>query len=213
MVWIIVMIEAALFAISVSIDAFAAAFAYGCKKIKIPFLSIHIINLICTGIIGLSFLFGNFLTQYIPPWLAAGLSFTILFFIGITKLLDSITKAVIKKHTNLNKEINISLFNLKFILHMYADPEAADADISKSISPREAAALAIALSLDGFAVGLGAAFAGVNGLAVILFTFITGMIMLLLGSWLGNKTACKLRFNLSWLAGVFLIGLAFMNLF
>ena len=209
---LVIIMEAALFAISVSVDAFTAAFAYGCKKIKIPLLSIHIINLICTCIIGLSFLFGNLLTQYISAWLAAGLSFGILFFIGITKLLDCITKAIIQKYTYLNKEINLSLFNLKFILHIYADPEAADADVSKSISLREAAALAIALSLDGFAVGLGAAFAGVNGLAVILFTFFTGMIMLLLGGWLGNKTACKLRLNLSWLAGIFLIGLAFTNL-
>ena len=209
---VLITLEAAFLAMSVSIDAFAAAFAYGCKKIKIPFKSIHIINFICTGIIGLSFLFGNMLMQILPEWLAAGLSFTILFLIGITKLLDSITKAIIKKYTNLNKEINLSLFNFKFILHMYANPEAADADISKSISPREAAALAVALSLDGFAVGLGAAFAGVNGLAVILFTFITGMIMLLLGGWLGNKTACKLRINLSWAAGLILIWLAFMNL-
>ena len=212
MVWAVI-VQAALLAMSVSIDAFAAAFAYGCKKIKIPFLSINIINFICTGVIGLSFLFGSLLAQYIPNWLATGLSFTILFLIGITKLLDSITKAIIKKYTNLNKEINLSLFNFKCILHVYADPEAADADISKSISPKEAVVLAVALSLDGFAVGLGAALANANGWIVILFTFITGAALLLLGSWLGNRAACKMRFNLSWVAGVFLIVLAFMNLF
>ena len=205
--------EAALLALSVSIDAFMAAFAYGCKKIKIPFSSVNIINSICASTIGLSFIFGNLLVQHIPGWLATGISFTILFVIGLTKLLDSITKAYIKKYTDISKEIKISLFNFKFILHMYADPEAADVDISKSISSREAAALAIALSLDGFAVGLGAALSGANGWAVISFTFVIGTVMLLLGSLLGNISACKTRFNLSWIAGVFLILLAFTNLF
>jgi len=197
---------------SLSIDAFTAAFAYGCKKIKIPMLSMHIINLICTGMIGISFLFGSILVEYIPEGLALGLSFSILFLLGLTKLFDSLTKSIIRKHTQLSKEIRLSLFNFKLILHLYADPEAADMDISKSISPREAAVLAVSLSLDGIAVGFGAALIGINGWAVILFSLITDFIALLLGGLLGNKSANKLRFNISWLAGVVLIGLALEKL-
>jgi putative sporulation protein YtaF len=206
------LLEAVVLALSLSLDAFTAAFAYGCKKIKIPLLSALIINLICTGITGLSFLFGAALAQFIPGGFAIGLSFTILLLIGIAKLLDSITKSIIRKHTNLSKEINLSLFNFKFILRLYADPEAADVDVSESISIREAAVLAISLSLDGFAVGFGAALIGFNAWAVILFSLLTNGLALWLGSGLGNKAAHSLRFNISWLAGVVLIGLAFMQL-
>ena len=216
MIWPIYLLQAALIAMSVSIDAFAAAFAYGCKKIKIPVLSIFIINLICTGTIGLSYLFGSSLLQFIPGWLAVSLSFAILFILGIIKLFDSITKSFIRRHTQFNKQINLSVFNFKLILRLYADPESADVDVSKSISAREAAVLALSLSLDGFAVGFGAAMFGANGtgfgFALIVFTVMTGFAALLLGGLLGHMAANKLRFNISWLAGAVLIGLAFAQI-
>ena len=206
-------IPAALIATSLSIDAFAASFAYGCKKIKIPILSIQIINLICTGIIGLSFMFGSILLQYVPGWLALGMSFIILFLIGITKLFDSITKSIIRKHVNLSKEINLSVFNFKLLLRLYADPESADIDISKSISPKEASVLAVSLSLDGLVVGFGAALIGINLWAVLVFSLVTNVIALMLGSGLGNRVAQNSRLNISWLAGCILIGLAIEKLF
>jgi len=207
-IWAIALLEAAVLAASLSIDAFAASFAYGCKKIKIPMLSLQIINVICTCVIGLSLLFGSILAPYIPDWLAVGLSFAILFLIGAAKLFDSVTKSIIRKYAQFNKEIKLSMFNFKFIIRLYADPEAADTDVSESISPREAVALAFSLSLDGLAVGFSAALLGVNPWAVIVFSLITDCVALLLGGWLGNKMASKLRFNISWLAGVLLIALA-----
>lgn len=212
MVWMIAILQAAAVAISISVDALAVTFAYGCKKIKIPVLSLIIINMICTTVIGLSFLFGTALVRYIPEWLATMVSFTILFLIGITKLFDSITKSIIRKYTHINKEIKLSVFNFNLVMRLYADPEAADVDVSKSISAREAAVLAVSLSLDGLAVGLGAAMIGINGWILVLFTLITGFIALLIGYWLGNKAADRLRFNISWLAGAILIVLAFMQL-
>ena len=203
---------AAMLALSVSLDALAAAFAYGCKKIKIPPLSALIINLICTGFIGLAFLLGSVLAQFIPGWVATAVSFTILFLIGATKLLDSIAKSIIRKYAQISKEVKLSLLNFKFILQVYADPEAADIDVSKSISSKEAAVLAVSLSLDGFAVGLGAALLGFNAWIVILFSLLANGLAIWLGSKLGNKAAQNPRFNISWLAGVVLIGLAFMQL-
>jgi len=203
---------AAALAFSVSLDAFAASFAYGCKKIKIPTLSAIIISLICTAALVLPFMFGTALLQHIPEWVAVGLSFTILFIIGMVKLLDSITKSIIRRHSHINKEIKLSLFNFKLILRLYADPEIVDVDASKSISSKEAMVLAVSLSLDGFAVGFGAALLGFNVWAVVLFSLLANGIALWLGCLTGNKAARSLRFNISWLAGVILIGLAFMQL-
>ena len=212
MIWIVLTLQAVAVALSVSIDAFLVSFAYGCKKIKLPITSLHIINLICASMILLSFLIGSQIMQHIPAWVAQILSFSILFIIGIIKLFDSITKSIIRKHTELNKEIKFSVFNFKFILRLYADPEAADIDVSKSISPKEASWLALSLSLDGVAVGFSAAMIGVNGFALVLSALFTGFMALLLGSKLGNRAADKLRFNISWVAGAMLIGLAVMQL-
>lgn len=209
----IVILEALILASALSLDAFVASFAYGSKKIKIPFKSVQVINLICGIITGLSLLIGTILRQYIPDWLTAAVSFVILLILGIVKLLDSITKSIIRKYSNINKEIKFSLFNFKFILNLYANPEDADIDESKTLSPTEASSLAIALSLDGITVGLGAAIGNVNGVAVFICSLVTNMAAVLLGSFIGNKIARKTTFNLSWLSGLILIILAFSKLF
>ena len=158
-------------------------------------------------------LVGSGLQNFIPYWVTPLLSFSILFILGSIKLIESITKSIVKKHRNINKEINLSLFNFKFIIKLYANPEIADFDSSKSISYSEATAVAISLALDGLAVGLGAALAGVSGLAVFLFTFIVDPIAIIFGSWLGSSLLEKVSFNLSWISGIVLIALAFSNLF
>ncbi|MCL2501274.1 MAG: sporulation membrane protein YtaF [Defluviitaleaceae bacterium] len=200
---------ALLLALSLSLDAFAAAFAYGCKQIRIPLLSGVVIAVICTGTTGLSFFVGSVLTPYLSGHTASFISFGILFVIGMAKLLDSITKTIIRKYTRINKEIKLSLLNFNFILRVYADPETADHDVSKHISVKEATVLAVSLSLDGFAVGLGAALLGFDGGLVVLFSLMANAFALWSGSFLGNKAAQNLRFNISWLAGVLLIILAF----
>jgi putative sporulation protein YtaF len=112
----------------------------------------------------------------------------------------------------LSREIKFSLFNFNFILKLYAAPEDSDADLSKNISPAEAASIAVALSLDGIAVGLGAALGGVNWLAVIIFSIVTDMLAIMFGRYIGEKAASKFKFNLSWLGGIILIALAVSKL-
>ena len=128
--------EAIFIALSLSMDAFTAGFAYGSNKIKIPFFSVQVINIVCTGILGISLLIGTIIKSYISSGVTIAVCFIILFILGIVKLLDSITKAIIRKHNNFNKEIKFSIFNFKFILNLYANPEKADIDSSKTISPR-----------------------------------------------------------------------------
>jgi putative sporulation protein YtaF len=208
----VIILEAALIAASISLDSFIAGFAYGANKIKISFWCVQIINIITAAMIGVSFLFGSIIKDYIPETVALIASFIILFLLGLAKLLDGVTKSLIKKHTDLSHEIKFSMFNFNFILKLYAVPESSDADLSKNISPAEAASMAIALSLDGLAVGLGAALGGVNWLAVILFSLATGMLAIISGRYIGEIAAHKFRFNLSWLGGVVLIALAFSKI-
>ena len=205
----ITLLEAALIASSVSLDSFAAGFAYGANKIKINLRCVLLINIICCAIIGASFLFGSILKEYISGTSADTASFAILFLLGVAKLLDGFTKSLIKKHTDLSREIKFSLLNFNFILKLYAAPEDSDADLSKNISPAEAASVAVALSLDGIAVGLGAALGGTNWLAVVLFSLVTGILAVISGRRIGEAAAHRLNFNLSWIGGIVLIALAF----
>lgn len=207
MYWAIV--GALLLAITLSLDAFAAAFAYGCNQIKIPPTSGGIIAIICTATTGASFLVGAVILPFVPSWLAALVAFLILFIIGCIKLFDALTKSLIRKYAQFEKALTLSFFNLKLILHIYADPENADVDVSKSISKQEATILAVSLSLDGFAVGLGAALLGLHGGWVVFFCLIANSLALFIGGQVGNYAAQRLRFNISWLAGVLLIVLAF----
>jgi len=208
----LLLLQAAVIAVSISVDALAVAFSYGTKKIKIPLLSLLVITGISTFTVAMAFFLGNLFVGFLPDTFLAWVSFVILFGIGIVKLFDSITKSIIRKYNNLKKEIAFTAFSFKLVLHVYADPEAADADTSKCISIKESIVLATSLSLDGFAVGLSAALIGVNGAALITVTFLVGLVALYFGGYLGKTAAEKSRFNISWLGGAILICLAILQL-
>ncbi|MCL2408735.1 MAG: manganese efflux pump [Oscillospiraceae bacterium] len=213
-----VILEAAVLAASVSLDAFAASFAYGSEKIKIPWQSGQIINLICVFVLGLSLTIGAVVRRWIPEGLTIGLAFGILFVIGLMKLLDGITKSIIMRHNRRNgeglkKELRFSLLNFSFILGLYANPVEADVNVDKVISPKEAAALAVSLSLDGLAVGFGAAMGSMNVPVVLICAFVINMLAIFLGCRIGKRLARKIPFNISWMSGVILIALAFSHFF
>lgn len=209
---VVMLLEAVVLASSLSLDAFIASFAYGSNKIKIPFSSAVVIDLVCGGILGASLLLGALLRPFLSPGICNLICFLILFLTGMVKLLDNLTKALIRRHGGLSRDIQFSLFNLRFVLNVYADPEKADADCSKSISFAEAFSLSIALSLDGMAVGFGAALGDVNGMAVFLASLLTNAAAVLLGARAGNRIAASLPFNVAWLSGAILIIMAVLKL-
>jgi putative sporulation protein YtaF len=205
-------LEAFLIACSLSLDALTAGFVYGSSKIKIPFGSVQIMNVICSSVTGLSLLAGAFLCGRLPPKLTGGISFGILLVLGATKLLNSITKQMIRRHSNLQRELHFSLFNFRVILQLYADPKDADFDLSNTITAAEAASMAAALSLDGVGVGFGAALGHANALLVFLFSLLTNAAGIWLGALLGRTIVGKTKMELSWLGGAVLIFLAVSKL-
>lgn len=209
---LLIILESILFITALSTDALIASFAYGSNKIKIPFISIQIISFICTAILGISLFLGTFLKPYIPAELLKIVSFIILLLLGITKLLDNIIKTIIKKYTVFRKEIKFSMLNLNFILNIYANPKEADIDHSNTLSPGEALSLAIALSIDSLASGVGAALGNVNIPVTIAASLILSMIAVKSGEIIGYKLSDKVPFQLSWLGGMLLIIVACMRL-
>ena len=208
-----ILLEALVLASALSLDALVASFAYGSSRIRLPFSSVATISLVCSAILGVSLLAGAALRPFLPHGAAKALCFGILFLLGLVKLFDGITKAVIRKHTSLNKQISFSMFSLRCVLTLYADPEQADRDRSKTLSPKEAVSLAVALSLDGAAVGFGAAMGHASPGAVVLCSLAANAAALGLGAWLGRRLARCLPWDLSWVSGGVLILLGILKLF
>ncbi len=205
-------IESTLFVTALSTDALIASFAYGSNKIKMPFLSVQVIAFLSTGILGISLMLGVFIMPYIPNKLLKLISFLILLFLGIARLMDNIIKIIINKYLTVKKEIKFSMLNVNFILNIYANPKDADADHSKTLSPKEAFSLGLALSIDSMAAGVGAALGNINIIAVLILSLILSNLSIKTGELIGRKISDKAPIQISWFGGVLLILLAFLRI-
>ncbi len=203
--------EAVLLTMAVSLDAFAASFCYGSRGIKMPWKSVLVMDVGCAVLLGAALLFGNFLATVMPLAITEWVGFLVLFLLGVGKLLDSGVKSLIRRGRSVKKHLQFSLFQVRFVLQLYADPIDADIDHSNTISPTEALWLTLALSLDGLAVGLGAGVSQMNVWIVICAALLTEGAAILGGCWFGRKVARLLPFDLSWLSGLLLILMAFVR--
>lgn len=207
------MLDTLILVISISIDSFLASISYGTSKIKIPLLSALIIDLVSCFILGFSLFIGELFKGYIPFTIAKSISFLLLFSIGIYRLFESILKNYIKKNSKKSSPLTFKIFDIKFVLQVYADETKADFDKSKILSSKEAFYLAIALSLDSLAVGFSSSLISVNYIQTILFSLIIGFFSILSGSFLGLKFVENSKRDFSWISGVLIILLAFIRVF
>ncbi|MGG7176720.1 sporulation membrane protein YtaF [Clostridium paraputrificum] len=207
------MIESILLVSSVCIDAFVASVAYGTNKIKIPILSAMVISLVGSIVLGISLFFGGFIKDFLPGTLPIILSFAILMILGVYRLFEGLCKNFIQKKKKLDKPVTFKIFDMNFILQVYADETKADFDKSKVLSIKEAFYLASALSFDSLAVGFGSSLVGGGYLQTILLCFLIGVTAVLVGFFIGKKIQEKANLNLSWLSGVILMILAINKLF
>jgi putative Mn2+ efflux pump MntP len=177
-------LEAFILAVTLSLDAFAAGFAYGCAGVKIPFKSVQVINLVCSAFLGISLLAGVFARRLVPPNFGMTACFLILLTIGGIKLFQS----------------------------LFQKEKKTDFKAVKILKPAEAAALAAGLSLDGLAVGFGAGLGNANALVIFAVSLFSDIAAVTLGCYLGRKLSQKIKYNISWVGGAIIIILAFTKL-
>lgn len=140
------------------IDTFAAAFGFGIDQIRIPALSALVLSLVSSAALSLSMLAAGWLTPYLPAGLTGWLSCALLCGLGLLKLFDSAIKRLVRRLPQPGRELSFSFLRMRFLLRVWADPATADTDCSSVLSAAESVALALALSSDGLAAGLGADF-------------------------------------------------------
>lgn len=206
------MVEAILLVTALSIDAFVASVAYGANKIKIPFSSAVMINLVCTFLLGISLYFGSIVREVIPGNFVGLVGVFILLGLGIYQLFEGVAKNLIEKYLVEKQKIKFKLFDLRFALEVYVDKTKADFDQSRRLNAKEAFALGIALSLDGLAAGFGSALGDINYIQILLFSLVFHMAALWVGVWVGGKFAQKIKLDMSWVSGLILMSLALVRL-
>jgi putative sporulation protein YtaF len=127
---------------------------------------------------------------------------------GISILFQKVTKSILGKCYNNRKTVKF----LGLVIDIYLDETKADKDMSNTLSPGEAFALAAALSVDSLASGLGAGLVGVNIFRIAVISVAMGIIAITLGGLLGRFAGLKSKLDLSWMSGAILIVLAVLKL-
>jgi putative sporulation protein YtaF len=194
------------------LDAFTASLACGVSKTKMTPLAIAAISLICTSALALSAGLGTAFQNIIPQGVSSVVSFVFLLLIGLVKSFESFLKRWIAGKGGAENQFKIKLFDLNFVLTVYADAEKADIDNSKTLSLRESVYLSLALSLDGIAAGFGWGLTSINYPELILLSLLSNVLAVTLGYLLGRFLNKITKHDFSWAGGVILILLAFTKL-
>lgn len=201
-----------LLALAVSLDSFGVGLTYGLRKMKLPFKSLIFIASCSAVSILIAMMIGNWIQHYLSPAVAETIGGLILIIIGAWALYQIYRPAKRDEKTNYDAVIlNFEIKILGVVIKILRKPMVADFDNSGTITGREAFFLGIALSLDAFGAGIGAALIGFSPLLTALsvafmsaicvtfgmksgyifsdskimhkFSFIPGLLLIILGAW------------------------------
>ncbi|OAB43887.1 sporulation membrane protein YtaF [Paenibacillus antarcticus] len=192
-----------LLAFAVSLDSFGVGITYGLRKVKIPLLSIVIISVLSGVVIGISMQVGVLLAHFVSPKIASAVGAMILIIMGLWSLVqmliqkekDQVLEPVkvekLPKPLSERQVFSLEIRKLGLVIQILRTPSSADVDKSGSISGYEAMWLGIALSLDAFGAGLGAALLGFSPLSTSLVIALFSGSFLVMGMNAGFRFATK----------------------
>ncbi|KUP06644.1 membrane protein [Bacillus coahuilensis m2-6] len=193
-----------LLAFAVSLDSFSTGLTYGLRKMGMPLKSVFIISL-CSGVsLLLAMGLGNILSAFIPEYWTGRIGGTILILLGIWVLYQFFVPA---KDAPLSDTLfKIEIKSLGVVIQILRTPLQADFDRSGTITGIEAFFLGLALSLDAFGAGIGAALLGYSPLILSLSVVMMSFTFLSSGLKLGTLVS-HIRWvqNMSFIPGLLLI--------
>lgn len=163
------LLEAAVLALALSLDTFAAGISLGARRIRIPAASLLALSLTCSLSLLVSILLGGLLGDWISPHAANLVSCMLLCSIGGVRLFDSLVKGLLRRCCESERSFILRFQNLKIFLQVCIDSTQADFNRSNSLSCLEAVSLAVALSLDGLVAGFGSGFSAQGGFSALVF--------------------------------------------
>jgi putative sporulation protein YtaF len=165
-----------LLAFAVSLDSFSTGLTYGLRKVTIPFKSISIISICSATTLLIAMLVGQTIQTFISPEVAGRFGGLILILLGAVVLYQFFRP---EKEVEVKEEktlINFEIKSIGLVIQILRRPLTADFDKSGTITGIEAFMLGIALSLDAFGAGIGAALLSFSpiilALAVMMMSFL-----------------------------------------
>ncbi|WP_026690632.1 sporulation membrane protein YtaF [Alteribacter aurantiacus] len=202
-----------LLAFAVSLDSFGVGLTYGLRKMKLPLRSLVFIALCSATSILIAMTIGTAIARVMSPGVAETIGGFILILIGAWALYQIYNPAKKDRKTKEEREyiFNFEIKKLGIVITVLRKPMVADLDNSGTITGREAFLLGLALSLDAFGAGLGAALIGFSPVLMAVsvasmcalcltlgmrsgyvfadarwmksLSFIPGLVLILLGIW------------------------------
>jgi putative sporulation protein YtaF len=149
-----------LLAFAVSLDSFSVGLTYGLRKMKIPIKSIAVIAVCSAVVLMAAMMIGHFLESFFSPGMAETLGGTVLIFLGGWVLFQFFREDKSELLCHEKIILNLEIKSLGIVINILKKPMTADFDRSGTINGIEAVMLGLALSLDAFGAGVGAAFLG-----------------------------------------------------
>ncbi len=196
-----------LLGLAVSLDGFGVGIAYGIKNLRIPFSSLIIISLSSALALLLSMFTGKMFAYFFSPRSASIVGGVILVMVGIWIIKQSFFEQKVPYEQEENPN-SISLF-----ANLLKEPQGADLDKSGEISSGEALFLGLALAMDAFGAGFGAAMMGFNPYITSASVGISKVILVSSGFYLGSSFMARiLGERASCLSGFVLVLLGALNL-
>ena len=198
-----------LLALSGNVDNFAVGIAYGVKHLRISVLA----NLLIAGVssVGtvISMLAGVAISQVLPNPVANALGSSVLILIGIWGIRETL-----KSHKQSRKRKQLSSPDELAYTTYIDDPARVDIDKSRSVELKEAWFLALALTINNLAGGIGGGISGLDIPLTTAFTFSASLLAINGGFWVGDSMSFRLSgFWPGILSGVLLIGLGIYEYF
>lgn len=199
-----------LLSLAVSFDSYFFGFTYSLKSIKVKKTTYLVIGLVTSVSFLIGYLLGDLLALFIPR-LAEYLGGFVFVLIGCYVLWQWFDEQREKFRHYYQKEA--VRFNIKTIWMILKNPQMADLDQSGTISGKESFVVALALSLDSFGGGVGAAFSILPYMLTAFLIGLCSMFFLGVGTLTGRVlTKYNWMHQLSFLPGLIFIMLGIWNI-
>ncbi|WP_080844470.1 sporulation membrane protein YtaF [Cytobacillus gottheilii] len=198
-----------LLAFAVSLDSFSVGLTYGLRKMKIPIKSILIIACCSAVTLFVAMGIGHIIVEFLSPHAAEQIGGIILIALGCWVLYQFFRPEKEKDKDLLPHEktiVNFEIKSLGLVIHILKKPMSADFDKSGTIVGIEAILLGLALSLDAFGAGIGAALLGYSPYLLACAVAVMSSLFVLLGLKIGAVFSNSLFIQrFSFLPGLLLI--------
>lgn len=201
-------ISLVLLAFAVSLDSLSVGLTYGLRKMHMPLKSISIIACCSAVSLLLAMFAGTILTTFLSPVYAESIGGLILILLGIWVLYQFFKSNASEDSSPMAERIlfNLEIKSLGVVINILRKPTEADFDKSGSITGLEAFFLGIALSLDAFGAGIGAALLGYSPWMMAVSVALMSSLFVITGIKLGRIFSGVSWINkFSFLPGILLI--------